>query len=136
MLNPIEHSSDINAARRYEVEPYAVAADIYALSGDVGRGGWTWYTGSAGWMYRVWLEGVLGFKLRGEKLTLDPVIPPEWEGFSLSFRYGKSIYDIRVVNPDGTGKGVKWVELDGRRLSSDQIELECGPIKHKVIVHL
>lgn len=136
VLNPIEHSSDIQAARRYEVEPYAVAADIYALPGDVGRGGWTWYTGSAGWMYRVWLEGVLGLRLRGAKLGFDPVIPPEWEGFSLSFRYGKSIYDIRVVNPDGTGTGVKWVELDGKRLSSNQIELEKGSIKHEVIVHL
>jgi cyclic beta-1,2-glucan synthetase len=136
MLNPIEHSSEINNSLRYAVEPYAVAADIYALSGDVGRGGWTWYTGSAGWMYRVWLEGVLGFKLRGEKLTLDPAIPPDWEGFTLSFRHGESLYEVRVLNPDGLGRGVKWIELDGKRLGSNEIELEKGPIKHELVVRL
>jgi cyclic beta-1,2-glucan synthetase len=136
ILNPLEHSLDIQNAIRYEVEPYVVAADIYNLAGDVGRGGWTWYTGSAGWMYRVWLEGVLGFKLRGNKLTLDPAIPPNWENFQLTYRHGKSVYNIRVENPDGTGSGVKWIELDGRRLEHAEIELEHSLIKHEVVVRL
>ncbi len=98
MLNPIEHSRTPEASAIYETEPYAVAADVYSLQSQPGRGGWTWYTGSAGWMYRVWLEEVLGFKLRAGKLSIEPAIPADWPGFELSFRYGKSTYKIDVKN--------------------------------------
>jgi cyclic beta-1,2-glucan synthetase len=98
MLNPIEHARTPEGYNTYRTEPYAVAADVYALDGQQGRGGWTWYTGSAGWMYRIWLEEVLGFKLRGDRLTIEPVIPDEWPGFSLTFRYGRTEYRITVEN--------------------------------------
>src|SRR5688500_2644564 len=82
MLNPINHARSEAAVQRYRVEPYAVAADVYAEPPHVGRGGWTWYTGSAGWMYRAGLEWMLGFRLRGERLTISPCIPRGWAGFA------------------------------------------------------
>ncbi|HEY3440972.1 MAG TPA: glucoamylase family protein [Paludibaculum sp.] len=97
-LNPIEHSRTPEDCATYRAEPYAVAADVYSLEGQVGRGGWTWYTGSAGWMYRVWLEEVLGFQLRGGSLSIKPMIPASWPGYSLTFRYGRSEYRIEVEN--------------------------------------
>jgi cyclic beta-1,2-glucan synthetase len=98
MLNPIEHARTPADCATYRTEPYVVAADVYSLEGQAGRGGWTWYTGSAGWMYRVWLEEVLGFKLRGNRLTIEPVIPDDWPGFVLTFRYGRTEYRIEVEN--------------------------------------
>jgi cyclic beta-1,2-glucan synthetase len=136
MLNPLEHTADFEAVARYRVEPYAVSADIYSLAGKVGQGGWTWYTGSAGWMYRIWIEEVLGLKLRGSKLTLDPVIPPHWDGFRISLRHGEAVYDIDVRNPDAAGRGIKWIELDGERLESFEIGLETSAVKHKIQVRM
>ncbi len=98
LLNPIEHSRTPEDCAIYQTEPYAVAADIYSLEGQTGRGGWTWYTGSAGWMYRVWLEEILGFKLKGEMLTIEPAIPDDWPGFEITFRFGRSEYRIEVVS--------------------------------------
>ena len=98
MLNPIEHSRTPEDCAAYKTEPYAVAADVYSLGSQPGRGGWTWYTGSSGWMYRVWLEEVLGFRLRGGRLTIQPAIPADWPGFEITFRYGKTEYRIEVVN--------------------------------------
>jgi cellobiose phosphorylase len=98
MLNPIEHSRTTDDYAAYRTEPYVVAADVYSLQGQAGRGGWTWYTGSAGWMYRVWLEEVLGFKLRAGRLSIEPVIPENWPGYDLTFRYGRTEYRISVEN--------------------------------------
>ena len=98
MLNPIEHSRTPEDCAAYQTEPYVVAADVYSLESQYGRGGWTWYTGSAGWMYRVWLEEVLGFKLRGGRLSIEPAIPADWPGFELTFRFGRSTYRIEVKN--------------------------------------
>ena len=98
MLNPIEHSRTPEDYAVYRTEPYVVAADVYSLEGETGRGGWTWYTGSAAWMYRVWLEEVLGFKLRAGHLRIEPVIPQNWPGYSLTFRYGRTEYTIEVEN--------------------------------------
>jgi cellobiose phosphorylase len=98
MLNPIEHSRTPEDCAVYRTEPYVVAADVYSLQSQVGRGGWTWYTGSAGWMYRVWLEEVLGFKLRAGRLSIEPVIPANWPGYALTFRYGRTEYRIEVEN--------------------------------------
>jgi cyclic beta-1,2-glucan synthetase len=98
MLNPIEHARNLEESAIYRTEPYAVAADVYSLEGQAGRGGWTWYTGSAGWMYRVWLEEVLGFKLRGDRLVIEPAIPADWPGYTITFRYGRTEYRIEVEN--------------------------------------
>jgi cellobiose phosphorylase len=102
MLNPIEHAHTPEDCAVYRTEPYAVAADVYSLETQPGRGGWTWYTGSAGWMYRVWLEEVLGFKLRGNRLSIEPAIPEDWPGFVITFRYGRTEYRLELQN-DGEG---------------------------------
>ncbi|MEQ1945809.1 MAG: glucoamylase family protein [Bryobacteraceae bacterium] len=98
MLNPIEHSRTPRDYAAYRTEPYSVAADVYSLKSQMGRGGWTWYTGSAGWMYRIWLEEVLGFQLHGDRLSIRPTIPEDWPGYTITFRYGRTTYRIAVVN--------------------------------------
>jgi cyclic beta-1,2-glucan synthetase len=118
-LNPINHASTEAGVQRYKVEPYVVAADVYAEPPHVGRGGWTWYTGSAGWMYRAGLESILGFRLRGARLVVDPCIPRTWPGFALVFRYGSARYDLSVENPRGVSRGVSSVEVDGVVLAGD-----------------
>ena len=136
MLNPVEHAHTPEDVERYKVEPYVVAADVYALEGQLGRGGWTWYTGSSGWMYRVWIEDILGFKLRGDQLTIDPVLPHDWHEFSIRFRYRTALYAIAVENPDAVGCGVLWVEVDGTRMPEHVIALHDDGAKHSVIVRL
>jgi cyclic beta-1,2-glucan synthetase len=136
MLNPIEHAQSPEESKRYAVEPYVVAADVYNLEGAVGRGGWTWYTGSAAWMYRVILEELLGLKVRGTVLELAPVIPRDWKGFKIRYRHGEAMYEIRVENPEAVGSGVAWIDLDGRRLESLEIPLERGTGAHQVRVRM
>ena len=113
ILNPINHTSTRAGVQRYKVEPYVVAGDVYAEPPHIGRGGWTWYTGSAAWMYRAGLEWILGFRLRGTRLVVDPCIPPAWQGFKIAFRYHSARYDIVVENPQGVTRGVSSVEVDG-----------------------
>lgn len=113
ILNPINHASTRSGIHRYKVEPYVVAADIYAEPPHVGRGGWTWYTGSASWMYRSGIESILGFHLRGEALHLNPCIPRAWRHFEMIFQYHSSRYQITVENPRGVSSGVLSIDLDG-----------------------
>jgi cyclic beta-1,2-glucan synthetase len=113
LLNPINHTSTRAGLYRYRVEPYVVAADVYGEAPHSGRGGWTWYTGSAGWMYRAGVEWLLGFRLRGAALFIDPCIPRTWSGFSVAFRYHSARYDVRVENPHGVSRGVARAEIDG-----------------------
>jgi cyclic beta-1,2-glucan synthetase len=113
MLNPLTHASTRAGALRYRVEPYVVAADVYAERAHLGRGGWTWYTGSAGWTYRAGLEWLLGFRVRGQFLHLDPCIPRGWPGFEIAFRHRSTRYEITVENPRGVSRGVSSVEVDG-----------------------
>jgi cyclic beta-1,2-glucan synthetase len=140
MINPINHTLDQEGVKRYRTEPYAIAADVYYLDGKVGRGGWSWYTGASGWMYRVWLEDILGLKVLGDMLTVDPVIPPEWDVFHIRYKRGKSLYDIVVENPDNVGRGVVWYELDGQRLPDSIIPIEpvssSLEIKHNIVVRM
>jgi cyclic beta-1,2-glucan synthetase len=136
MLNPIEHAREPEAVGRYAVEPYVVAADVYRLPGRVGQGGWTWYTGAAGWMYRAWIEEVLGIKVSGGKLVIDPVLPSGWDRASIRYRHGKTVYEIAIENPEGVNRGVVWVEMDGQRLEDTAIPLEEELIKHRVRVRL
>jgi cyclic beta-1,2-glucan synthetase len=112
MLNPINHASSPARIARYRVEPYVVAADVYAEPPHTGRGGWTWYTGSAAWMYRAGLESILGFRVRGARLVLDPCIPRAWPGFTIEFRHQAARYTIVVENPQGVSRGVASMELD------------------------
>jgi cyclic beta-1,2-glucan synthetase len=136
MINPIEHARDAQAAWHYGIEPYVVAADVYRLPGRVGQGGWSWYTGSAAWMYRAWVEEVLGFKVQGDQIRMNPVIPANWPGFRLSYRHGETLYEIQVENPQGCGPGVAWVEMDGQRLTDGVIPLEQSLVKHRVVVRM
>ncbi|HZK67448.1 MAG TPA: hypothetical protein VFD42_07900, partial [Chloroflexota bacterium] len=136
MLNPVEHARTPEDVGRYKVEPYVVPADIYTLDGHVGCGGWTWYTGSAGWMYRVWLEEVLGFKLRNQALALDPVIPSWWEGFTIRYGVGSAEYLIAVENPDHVNRGVIETIVDGERVTDQTIALMDDGRSHRVTVRL
>jgi cyclic beta-1,2-glucan synthetase len=136
MLNPIEHARDPDTVWRYGVEPYVIAADVYRLPERLGQGGWSWYTGAAAWMYRAWVEEVLGLKIRGKQMQVSPVIPGWWEGFSLCYRHGEAIYEIQVENPEKIERGVLWVEMDGQRLRDGVISLERSLVKHRVLVHM
>jgi cyclic beta-1,2-glucan synthetase len=123
ILNPINHASTRAAIHRYKVEPYVVCADVYSSPELVGRGGWTWYTGSAGWMYRTAVEGILGIHLRGGVLCIDPCIPRGWPGFEITYKHGASRYRIAVENPRGVSKGVSRATLDGREMSGAPCEI-------------
>lgn len=136
LLNPIERAKDAYGLWRYNVEPYVVSADVYRLPGRIGQGGWSWYTGSAAWMYRAWLEEILGVKRRGDTLEIDPTIPSWWEGFSLRYRHGQAVYWIEVSNPESVEHGVATVQMDGREVVGGRIPLETGPIKHRVQVRM
>ncbi len=126
IMNPINHSSSRAAIHRYRVEPYVACGDLYSMPPQVGRGGWTWYTGSAGWMYRVAMEGILGFKPQGDTLVVDPCIPRSWPGFDIVFRYRSATYDIKVDNPRGVCRGVVRIELDGQPLPDASAGLPLG----------
>jgi cellobiose phosphorylase len=132
MMNPVDHARTPEEAHRYKTEPYVAAADIYALDGRMGRGGWTWYTGSAGWMYRVWLEEIFGFHLRGENLTISPCIASAWDGFTLHYRYRTAHYEIVVENPEHICRGIESVELDGKPLADKIVRLQDDGAEHKV----
>ncbi len=121
LLNPINHSSTRAGLHKYKVEPYAAAGDVYAVPPHTGRGGWTWYTGSSGWMYRAGLESILGFQLQGERLRINPCIPRWWREFDITYRRAETLYRIRVENPLGVSQGVKTVELDNELQPDDQI---------------
>jgi cyclic beta-1,2-glucan synthetase len=136
LLNPIEHAGNSDATWRYGTEPYVLAADVYNLPGRVGQGGWSWYTGSASWMYRAWVEEVLGMSIAGDRMRMDPVIPGWWQGFSLRYRRGEAVYEIQVENPEGRERGVAWVEMDGSRLPDGAIPLERISASHKILVHM
>ncbi|MEO7206517.1 MAG: hypothetical protein ABI145_06970 [Steroidobacteraceae bacterium] len=117
LLNPINHASTTAGIHRYKVEPYVVCADVYSAPPHVGRGGWTWYTGSAGWMYRTAAEGILGIKVRGTKLLIEPCIPRAWPGFEFTYKHGTSRYRITVKNPRGVNRGITHATLDGKELT-------------------
>ena len=134
LLNPVQHARTPEDVQTYKVEPYVVTADVYDLEGQVGRGGWSWYTGSCGWMYRVWVEGVLGFDKRGDKLRLNPAIPADWKGFKMVYKHGSGLYNIQVVNPNGAQNGVAKVEVDGKTMKDKIVPLADDGKTHTVLV--
>jgi cyclic beta-1,2-glucan synthetase len=138
MLNPIRHADDPTAIQRYKVEPYVACADVYSEPPHVGRGGWTWYTGSAGWTYRVALESLLGFHLQGANLALDPCIPRGWPSFGITFRYRTARYEIAVENPAGVCRGVLAITLDDKMLTRESQFLlplvDDGAVHHVRVV--
>jgi len=134
MLNPLSHSRSAGDVDRYRVEPYAIAADVYTASGHVGQGGWTWYTGSASWAYRVAIETILGFTKRGDTLTIDPCVPSGWTEFGLDYRFGETVYVIEVKNASGLSEGVTSVEVDGQPAHDRTIPLRDDGKPHRVVV--
>ncbi len=137
LLNPIRHSSRRASLHRYKGEPYAVAADVYSQPPHLGRAGWTWYTGAAGWLYRAGIESILGFQKQGTALRIDPCVPRHWRQFEIRYLHGSSLYRIRVQNPNGVCRGVSHLELDGTQLSNEA----CVPLaedgrEHRVEVRL
>jgi cyclic beta-1,2-glucan synthetase len=135
MINPITRSASRDGAERYKVEPYVVAADIYSAVGQIGRGGWTWYTGSAGWLYRAGIEWILGLRKEGNSLRIDPCIPPSWPGFRANYRYGTTRYEISVDNPAGLTGRVGRIAIDGAEvLSTSVIPLVDDGRTHQISV--
>jgi len=123
LLNPINRARTRTDVLRYKVEPYVVAADVYAAPPHVGRGGWTWYTGSAGWMQRAGVESILGLRIRGADLHLDPCIPKAWPRFEMRVRRQSARYDIVVDNPAGVSRGVQFAEIDGVEITERPLRL-------------
>jgi cyclic beta-1,2-glucan synthetase len=138
LINPINHARSRAGVQRYKVEPYVVAADVYANPRHVGRGGWTWYSGSAGWMQRAGIESILGLRLQGTVLHLDPCIPKAWPRFEMTVRYRSARYEIAVENPDGVGRGIASVELDDAMIETRplRIGLADDGITHRLRVRL
>jgi cyclic beta-1,2-glucan synthetase len=137
MLNPISRASSRASMQRYKVEPYVVAGDVYAEPPHIGRGGWTWYTGAAGWLYRAGLEWILGFRMGGMTFSIDPCIPRNWPGYSIEFRYHSATYQIRVDNPSRVSRGVALTELDGKVLpGSVSVPLSNDGAVHQVHIVL
>ncbi len=119
MLNPINHALTPAAAGRYKVEPYVIAADVYATAPHAGRGGWTWYTGSAGWMYRAGIEGILGLSRSGDRVTLNPCIAADWPDLSATVKHADTTLEITLTNPARVCRGLAAVTLDGLEIPHD-----------------
>ena len=136
LLNPVNHSSTRAGLHKYKVEPYVAVADVYAVPPHTGRGGWTWYTGSASWMYRAGLESILGFQLKGQQLKMDPCVPRWWRDFEIIYRRGHTTYRIKVENPLAVSRGVASVELDGTTQADDVLHLADDGQSHSVRVVL
>lgn len=129
MINPINHSKSYLECERYKVEPYVMTADIYATEGHEGRGGWSWYTGASGWMYRVGIDGILGLKLKeGKGFSIEPCIPDEWNGYEINYRKDRCSYHIQVKRGE-----TKEIYLDGT-LIKDNIIPYLGDGEHEVEV--
>ena len=135
MINPISHGATPAEISTYRVEPYVVAADVYGVDPHTGRGGWTWYTGSAGWMYRLIVESLLGLHLEVDKLRITPCLPAAWERFQIHYRYRETFYHITIHNSGGPAT-VRRLSLDGTELSDDFVTLVDDRRDHKVEVEM
>ena len=139
LVNPINHALTTSAIDRYKVEPYVVAADVYSVAPHIGRGGWTWYTGSAGWMQRAGVEGILGIRREGKELTINPSIPKDWPGFEARIRLDDSVYAIRVAQNAESKRTKRRIVLDGQKLnpgkgSAVRVKLDGRP--HQLEIEL
>jgi cyclic beta-1,2-glucan synthetase len=136
VLNPIRLALSPEGVARYRVEPYALAGDVYGRPPHTGRGGWTWYTGSAAWLYRIGVETLLGLQKRGDRLRIDPRIPMGWKEYRIVYRYGGSVYQITVVNHHAVESGVGRVEVDGVEEPGGEIVLRDDGKEHQVRVEM
>ena len=136
LLNPVRHGSTPERIAVYKVEPYVVAADVYALAPHTGRGGWTWYTGSAGWMYRLLVETLLGVNLEGDRLRLTPLLPAAWPGFKIHYRYRQTVYHITVSRITADSAGSPRLTCDGVALDGETLPLRDDRQEHIVELHV
>ena len=114
MLNPITHTRNLAQTERYKLEPYVTCGDIYSVAPHIGRGGWSWYSGSAGWTYRVGMEQILGLRIQGSALMIDPCIPSSWPGFEGRLDHKGTVYDITVENPNHVCGKFAELFVDGK----------------------
>ncbi|MEO7271306.1 MAG: glucoamylase family protein [Vicinamibacterales bacterium] len=136
MLNPINHTRTDHAVERYKGEPYVMAGDVYGRAPHAGRAGWTWYTGSAAWMYRTAIESVLGLKRRGSHFAVDPCVPSSWPEYEIVWRIDTTRYVIVVVNPARVCRGVAFASLDGITVDAGAIPLDLDGATHQVRIVL
>jgi cellobiose phosphorylase len=122
-INPINHTRTSKECLKYKVEPYVMAADVYSTNSHIGRGGWTWYTGTAGWMYKVGIEDILGLKKYGDEIEINPCIPKDWKEYLIEYKYGKSKYNILIKNPNKVNRNVKYMIINGNKNKSNKIKL-------------
>ncbi|MPM69252.1 Cyclic beta-(1,2)-glucan synthase NdvB [bioreactor metagenome] len=133
LINPIHHTSTYRGYAKYRAEPYVLAADVYAVWPHTGRGGWSWYTGAAGWLYRAGLESILGIQKEGDSLVIEPCIPAHWQEYSVQYRYRNAVYHISVRNPDRVQSGVVRITLDGVNVQGSVV-LKDDSKEHRVEV--
>jgi cyclic beta-1,2-glucan synthetase len=137
LLSPVRHATTPEAVWRYKVEPYVIAADVYSVEPHVGRGGWTWYTGSASWYYRLAVEGILGIQKCGGELRFRPCLPSTWPGYRASWRHGATTYDIEVrVGSDRTAAAPQRLRLDGEVIDGAAVLLRDDGVHHEVVVEI
>jgi cellobiose phosphorylase len=139
MINPVNHALTAKAVAKYRVEPYVVAADVYALPQDIGRGGWSWYTGSAGWMYRLIVESLLGLTRTGDRLTITPCIPADWTQFKIQYRYGTTQYQFEINQSKALADlpiPPMQIIIDGANQSDHQIVLIDDQLEHRISIVL
>lgn len=136
IINPIEHARTKENAQRYKVEPYVVAADVYSNENLLGRGGWTWYTGSSSWFYISGLRYILGFDKKGDKFKIKPVIPKEWDGYEISYKYLDTIYEIKIRNPKHKNAGISNMYLDNSLIQGNEVTLINDEKTHFVEVEM
>ena len=116
MINPIEHARTKDEVKKYKVEPYVISADVYGTANLIGRGGWTWYTGSAGWYYNAGIEYILGFKIEEGKIKINPCIPCDWKEYSIKYKYKNTVYNIKVKNIAGKNTGISKIFLNEKEI--------------------
>ena len=126
MINPIEHTRTKDEVKKYKVEPYVMAGDVYGKGNLEGRGGWTWYTGSSGWMYRAGTEAILGMHIENNELWFEPNISASWKEYTIRYKYKDSIYHIKVKNPNGKMSGISKLTLNGKDIPEKKIKLESS----------
>lgn len=136
MINPIEHSKTKDSVKKYKVEPYIIPADIYGQGNLAGRGGWTWYTGSSSWMYICGIKYILGLNIKDGYMSLNPCISSDWKEYGIRYRYGESVYNIRVKNVSGKGIGVSKVVVNGVEVEDKLIKLSKNGGVYEIVVEL
>ena len=136
MINPIEHARTKDAAKKYKVEPYVIAADIYGAENLAGRGGWTWYTGSSSWFYKAGIEYILGIKIKNNTLKISPCIPKDWKEYSARYKYGRTIYNIIIKNKNTQNQEPQKFLLNGEQIPNKEIKLTNDGSINEIIIEL